>query len=192
MSPFQRAIRDMKTDPEMQTIDVAAQDRDIAFQLLGEGRDDLIALARSMTSGPEDTIQPNQAMIEGACRDGITLLGIMDGRPVSQISISIRPDGAHAAEAWPSDCGIWIDTIFVDARHRGQGIGRDTAIAGAEAMGRLLEISMQLDPHAWEYLDPDPGAEETDASRSLVRRIGDSLAQYFEQISSNERTPECL
>lgn len=179
MNPFCQAIRGLKSDAALREAIETDLGDDLVFRLIGAGRAALTHEVRMMRSLPVDLISPGYAIMgeEESC--GITLVGMNAGRVVSQITISMIDMGTGT---WPSEHRIWVESIFVCASLRCQGLGRETAQAGGKVLCRILDLAQVQDPEACDHFDPHPDGDWTDLSRKLCRRIADVTVPHADAL----------
>lgn len=101
----------------------------VSLRLVDIGRD-LPALGDMEIVPGHDTINPAYGAVAEDCSDELTLVAEKDGRIVGQISVDIEMRGGSL-----TGMDLFVTGVFVDARHRGTGIG--SALGGATV--RVME-----------------------------------------------------
>lgn len=138
---------------------------------------DLAAVA-ALSCAPDDSIIPQWNMIPET-EPGLTLIAEIDGVVVGQSSVGIESYGTHFSEI-----ELDFNGRFVDARHRGRGIGEalgDCVLAIAEAWRRQIAADRGLSVEGGISVSADTISGS--AAERLIRRLSekaDVLAEAAE------------
>ncbi|MCW3782476.1 GNAT family N-acetyltransferase [Defluviimonas salinarum] len=119
---------------------------------------------RALALAEEDTVNPAYGFTPKPGPLDLSLVALCrEGRPLGHISISVEPPRKGTGEI-----GLWISGVFVDAGHRGQGIGRALAEAAAHLAGGTLDHIRSADPALADGLWWSPGGDANDGGQAIL------------------------
>lgn len=180
MNPFRQAILEVKNDPvRIASIEASFPTANLSIRIISSTSGDHVRATARMAACDDDAITPQYGLIGPQDQGGFSLTAWRGDRLIGQISIRLYDNGCHV---WPEEHSIWASAVFVDANHRCEGVGSELVDAASATLKAIILRAQEIDPCAWEWIDPHPGADMTDISRRLLSRLAADFGAFNDDL----------